>query len=126
MNTEDMPVPTELILKKNRKQLDVSFADGVGASLSAEYLRVYSPSAEVTGHSAGEGILVTGKEEVAIERLEPVGRYAVRVIFNDGHDSGLYTWRLLHELSRGQTEKWQRYLERLREAGYSRVGEPGQ
>jgi len=126
MNTEDVPVPTELILKKDRKSLDVSFTDGINSSLSAEYLRVYSPSAEVTGHSPGEGILVTGKEDVGIERLEPVGRYAVKIVFDDGHDSGLYTWRLLHELSHSQTEKWQRYLVRLQEAGYSRTGEPRQ
>ena len=124
MNTEDVPVPTELILKKNRKYLDVSFTDGVSSSLSAEYLRVHSPSAEVTGHSPGEGVLVTGKENVGIERIEPVGRYAVRIVFDDGHDSGLYTWRLLHELSRSQPEKWQRYLERLQKAGHSRTDEP--
>ena len=104
----------------------MSFTDGVSSSLSAEYLRVYSPSAEVTGHSVGEGVLVTGKENVCIERLEPIGRYAVRIVFDDGHDSGLYTWRLLHELSRSQSEKWQRYLARLQEAGHSRTDEPGQ
>lgn len=112
---EDVPVPTELTLRKSRRALGVTFADGLSAELSAEYLRVHSPSAEVTGHSPGEGKLVTGKEEVAIERIEPVGRYAVRIVFDDGHDSGIYTWRVLNELSRDQTEKWQRYLSRVRD-----------
>ena len=121
MKREDVPVPTELTLRKSGQCLDVEFADGLVASLSAEFLRVHSPSAEVTGHSAGEGILVTGKERVAIKRIEPVGRYAVRIVFDDGHDTGLYTWRVLHELSSGHEAKWQRYLERLAAAGYSRT-----
>jgi DUF971 family protein len=121
MNNVDAPVPTELTLKKGGLSLDVTFADRLFASLSAEYLRVHSPSAEVTGHSAGEGVLVTGKESVRIERIEPVGRYAVRIVFDDGHDSGLYTWRVLHELSESHKSNWDRYLERLAEAGYSRA-----
>ena len=121
MKIEVAPVPTELTLRKSSRCLEVKFADGLTASLSAQFLRVHSPSAEVTGHSAGEGILVTGKELVAIERIEPVGRYAVRIVFDDGHDSGLYSWRLLHDMSLNHEAKWQRYLERLDAAGHSRA-----
>lgn len=126
MKNADTPVPTELTLKKSERCLGVTFADGLSAQLSAEFLRVHSPSAEVTGHSAGEGILVTGKEAVGIERIEPVGRYAVRIVFDDGHDSGLYSWRVLHDMSRNHGAKWQRYLERLAAAGYSRESEQQQ
>jgi DUF971 family protein len=121
MKSEDVPVPTELTLRKSSQCLDLKFSDGLSASLSAEYLRVHSPSAEVTGHSAGEGVLVTGKEFVGIELIEPVGRYAVKIVFDDGHDSGLYSWRVLHDLSRNYEAKWQRYLERLEAAGHSRT-----
>lgn len=115
MTNEDPPVPTELILRKGARSLGVTFTDGLSGDLAAEYLRVYSPSAEVTGHGVGEGILVTGKEQVGIERIEPVGRYAVKIVFDDGHDSGLYTWKLLHELIRDHDKKWRRYQERLAE-----------
>ena len=121
MKSADIPVPTSLTLKKRSRQLAVEFADGISAALSAELLRVYSPSAEVTGHSPSEARLVTGKELVGIIRIEPVGRYAVRIVFDDGHDSGLYTWKLLYELSTEHDERWQRYLERLREAGHERA-----
>ena len=89
------------------------FEDGVERVLSAEYLRVHSPSAEVTGHSAGEGMLVVGKQDVAIERIEPVGRYAVRLVFDDGHSTGLYTWPVLHDLCANHEKKWQRYQARV-------------
>ena len=114
------PVPTELKLKKASRCLEVIFADGVAFTLPAEYLRVHSPSAEITGHSAGEGILVAGKEQVAIERIEPVGRYAVKLVFDDGHDTGLFTWKILYELGASYDTKWQRYLERLALAGKPR------
>jgi DUF971 family protein len=120
MNSADVPVPSELKLKKGGQSLDVTFPDGPFASLPAEYLRVHSPSAEVTGHSAGEGVLVTGKQSVSIARIEPVGRYAVRIVFDDGHDSGLFTWHVLHDLSVNLQSNWDRYLERLAEAGQSR------
>jgi DUF971 family protein len=112
-----VPPPTELKLKAGRRELEISFPDGVGASLSAEYLRVHSPSAEVTQHGVGEGVLVVGKEHVAIARIEPVGRYAVRLVFDDGHNTGLYTWPVLHELCRDRDRKWARYLERVAAAG---------
>ena len=122
----DLPIqpPTELKLRKKSRELEVRFADGMQGRLSAEYLRVYSPSAEVKGHVAGEGILVTGKESVNIARIEPVGLYAVRLAFDDGHDTGLYTWAYLYELCSEQERKWQRYLERLEQAGKVRRPEP--
>lgn len=117
---EAKPVPSEITLRKGARRLAVTFSDGFSGEVTAEYLRVHSPSAEVTGHGAGEGVLVTGKERVAIERIEPVGRYAVRLVFDDGHDTGLYTWPLLYELFREHDAKWQRYLDRLAERGQRR------
>ena len=116
-----MPEPTEIKLKKKSRRLIVRFDDGFEADLDAEYLRVYSPSAEVKGHTAGEGVLVTGKEQVGIDRLEPVGRYAVRIVFDDGHATGLYTWPILYELGRNYERNWARYLERLEKAGKRRT-----
>jgi DUF971 family protein len=118
------PPPTELTLHRRSRELTVRFADGMGRRLSAEFLRVHSPSAEVKGHAAGEGILVTGKESVGIAALEPVGLYAVRIVFDDGHNTGLYTWAALYELCAEHDRKWARYLERLREAGKERHPEP--
>jgi DUF971 family protein len=119
-----IPPPTDLKYHKRSRELEVRFADGMNARLSAEYLRVHSPSAEVKGHSAGEGILVTGKETVGIQAIEPVGLYAVRLVFDDGHNTGLYTWNVLYELCAEHDRKWQRYLQRLAEAGKSRHPEP--
>jgi DUF971 family protein len=96
----------------------------MSARLTAEFLRVHSPSAEVKGHAAGEGILVTGKEAVNISSIEPVGLYAVRMVFDDGHNTGLYTWALLYELCAEHDRKWARYLERLAQAGKARHPEP--
>jgi len=109
--------PTDIKYHRRSRQLEVRFADGMSGRLSAEFLRVHSPSAEVKGHAAGEGILVTGKENVGIARIEPVGRYAVRLVFDDGHDTGLFTWPVLYELCSEHDRKWQRYLERLAAAG---------
>ena len=116
-----IPPPTDIKYHKRSRELEVRFADGMSGRLSAEYLRVQSPSAEVKGHSAGEGILVTGKEQVGITRIDPVGRYAVKLVFDDGHDTGLYTWALLYELVSDHDRKWARYLERLAQAGKSRA-----
>jgi DUF971 family protein len=116
--------PTDLKLHRRSRELEVIFADGLSARLSAELLRVYSPSAEVKGHAAGEGMLVTGKEGVNIAGIEPVGRYAVRIVFDDGHNTGLYTWTLLYELCAEHERKWARYLERLATAGKQRHPEP--
>lgn len=120
MADSDGPQPVEIKLRKSERRLLVTFSDGFQASLPAEYLRVHSPSAEVQGHSASERVLVTGKEQVNIERVEPVGRYAVRLVFDDGHNTGLFTWPILYELGRDQERNWQRYLERLEKAGASR------
>src|SRR5688500_17152720 len=116
--------PTEIKYHKRSRELDVRFENGMAARLSAEFLRVHSPSAEVKGHAAGEGMLVTGKEGVNIASIEPVGRYAVRIVFDDGHNTGLYTWPLLYELCTERDRKWARYLERLAQAGKARHPEP--
>ena len=124
MHDLPIPPPTDLKYHKRSRDLEVRFADGMNARLSAEYLRVHSPSAEVKGHAAGEGILVTGKESVGIKAIEPVGLYAVRIVFDDGHNTGLYTWNVLYELCAERDRKWARYLERLAAAGKARHPEP--
>jgi DUF971 family protein len=121
MTDLSIPPPTEIKYHKRSRELEVRFADGMNGRLSAEYLRVHSPSAEVKGHAAGEGILVTGKELVGIARIDPVGRYAVKLVFDDGHDTGLYTWALLYELLSDHDRKWARYLERVAQAGKARA-----
>jgi len=121
MTELSIPPPTEIKYHKRSRDLEVRFADGMVGRLSAEYLRVHSPSAEVKGHSAGEGILVTGKEQVGIARIDPVGRYAVKLVFDDGHDTELYTWAVLYELLSDHDRKWARYLERLAQVGKTRA-----
>ena len=112
--------PTEIRLRRNSRLLAVSFEDGSEFELPFEYLRVHSPSAEVRGHGPGQETLQTGKENVAITAVEPVGHYAVRLVFDDGHDSGLYSWAYLYELGRDMAANWARYLDRLAAAGYAR------
>ena len=119
-----IPPPTDIKYHKRSRELEVRFDDGLNARLSAEYLRVHSPSAEVKGHMAGEGMLVTGKESVAIAKIEPVGQYAVRLVFDDGHNTGLYTWPVLYELCAERERKWARYLERLAQASNARSPGP--
>ncbi|MDR3417805.1 MAG: DUF971 domain-containing protein [Nevskia sp.] len=114
------PAPTRLRLHRNSRLLEVAYADGSCYQLPCEYLRVYSPSAEVRGHGGGEPTLVGGKRNVNIAAIEPVGRYAVRLRFDDGHDTGLYSWDILRELGANQEAWWARYLERLTEHGMSR------
>jgi DUF971 family protein len=106
------PVPTEIRLRRAARVLEVSFADGERFELPFEYLRVHSPSAEVKGHGPGQEVLVLGKENVAIKAVEPVGQYAVKLVFDDGHDTGLYTWKYLRQLGREREANWTRYLER--------------
>jgi len=122
-----LPALLELRLRVRSRKLEVVFDGGLHFALPAEYLRVYSPSAEVRGHGTGPGVLVTGKESVNIRAVEPVGQYAVRLVFDDGHDTGLYTWKYLHELGTRQESYWAEYLQKLAAAGYTRraVGEAG-
>lgn len=117
------PVPTELKLHRASRVLDIVFGDGPQYALPCEYLRVFSPSAEVRGHGASEPILVPGKRDVNIEKIEPVGHYAVRLHFSDGHNTGLYTWAELRELGEHHGDYWAEYLRRMAAAGLSR--DPG-
>ena len=103
------PLATEIRLRRASRVLEVSFSDGSRFELPFEYLRVHSPSAEVKGHGAGQEVLVLGKENVGIAAIEPVGQYAVKLVFDDGHDTGLYTWQYLHELGREHAANWARY-----------------
>jgi len=112
--------PTLIRLHRKTRVLEVAWADGARFELPCEYLRVFSPSAELRGHGLPEPMLVGGKREVNIARIEPVGQYAVRLVFDDGHDSGLYSWDVLSELGNEQTANWQRYLDRLAEAKMNR------
>lgn len=115
-----MSSPTEIKLRRAENLLELRFDDGEVIRLAAEYLRVESPSAEVQGHGPGQGVLVAGKRHVGITGIEPTGNYAIRLIFSDGHDTGIYSWALLRELAREQPIRWRRYLERLQEAGLAR------
>ncbi len=124
MTLADPGPPAELKLKRRSRVLEVHFRDGESFMLPFEYLRVYSPSAEVRGHGPGEGKLELAKESVQITGVEPVGNYAVRLIFDDGHDSGLYSWSYLYELGAGYDAKWARYLERCERLGYERKAPP--
>ncbi len=111
-----MPTPTDIKLRTTSRLLEVTFDDGSRFELPFEYLRVFSPSAEVKGHGGGEGILQLGKQNVGISRLEPIGNYALRLHFDDGHNTGLYSWTLLHELGRERDANWARYQQRCTEA----------
>ena len=103
------------------RELEISFVDGTKALLSAEFLRVHSPSAEVRGHSDAERVLQTGKKHVRIEKLEPVGNYAIRIVFSDGHDTGIYSWEYLHDLFARKRSLWSEYLADLQRANASRL-----
>lgn len=118
--SDPIPHPTEIRLHKSTGILAVTFDSQEEFDLASEYLRVFSPSAEVSGHGPGQEILQIGKENVKITGIEPVGSYAVRLIFDDGHDTGLYSWSVLYDLGKNQKDKWERYLQRLKDAGYQR------
>ena len=118
--TDSTPRPTEIKLHRQSRFLDLAFDDGSHFALPCEYLRVYSPSAETRGHTPAQAKLETGKETVNIVAMEPVGSYAVKLVFDDGHDSGLYDWKYLYNLGRYQDPLWQAYLEKLAEIGYQR------
>ena len=119
--TKDTPIPTEIKLHKASKVLEIAFDDGSRFEMPFEYLRVYSPSAEVRGHGPGQEVLQVGKKFVDIERIEPVGQYAVVLEYSDKHNSGIYSWDYLYELGRNQEANWANYLARLEAAGASRI-----
>jgi DUF971 family protein len=120
MPSAETPAPTEIRLHQKSRILEVAFADGRSFRLPFEFLRVYSPSAEVRGHGPGQEVLQTGKRDVDIHALEAVGSYAVQPTFSDGHSTGIYTWDYLYELGENQDRLWAQYLERLEAAGASR------
>jgi DUF971 family protein len=115
-----MPNLDTIKLKKKSRILELVFDDGLAADLSCELLRVYSPSAEVVGHGTGQSILQTGKEFINITAIEPVGNYAIKLIFDDGHDTGIYTWNYLYQLAKHKESKWHDYIDALAQAGYTR------
>ena len=113
MTIQNENLATEIKLRTRSRVLEVSFDDGARYLLPFEYLRVHSPSAEVKGHGPGQEVLVLGKQNVEIKAVEPVGQYAVKLVFDDGHDSGLYTWKYLRELGDTYTQKWDVYQQRV-------------
>jgi DUF971 family protein len=114
------PIPTEIKFHQKSRILEISFNDGKTFRLSCEFLRVYSPSAEVRGHGPGQEVLQTGKQDVLITHIEPVGNYAIQLHFSDGHNTGLYSWDLLYNYGLNQDAMWQHYLQRLNDAGINR------
>ncbi len=117
---KETPLPTEIKLHQVSRLLEISFDDGKTFRLPCEFLRVYSPSAEVRGHGPGQETLQAGKKDVEIKAVEPVGNYAVQLTFSDGHNTGLYSWDILYDYGVRQEELWTQYLKRLAEAGQSR------
>ena len=117
---DSMPTPAEIRVRRTSRVLEIVFADDARFRLPFEYLRVFSPSAEVRGHSVGEPLLVTGKSQVMVEQIEPVGNYAVQLYFDDGHSTGIYSWSTLYDMGLRYEKNWARYLERLGEVGESR------
>ncbi len=115
-----MPTPTEIKLHQQSRVLEIAFADGKTFRLPCEFLRVYSPSAEVRGHGPGQEVLQAGKKDVTITAIEPVGQYAIQLRFSDGHDTGIYSWDLLYDYGVRQDELWKRYVARLAAEGASR------
>jgi DUF971 family protein len=120
MQSASSPWPVEIRVKRAERRLEIDFDDGAAFSLSAELLRVESPSAEVQGHTPSQKVTVGGKSGVGIRELDPVGNYAVRILFDDGHSTGIYTWSYLHKLGREQDQLWNSYLEALAAKGLSR------
>ena len=117
---KEVPQPTEIKLHQKSRLLEVAFADGKAFRLPCEFLRVFSPSAEVRGHGPGQEVLQVGKRHVEITKVEPVGHYAVQLTFSDGHDTGIYSWDLLYDYGLNQDDMWQHYLKRMEDAGASR------
>lgn len=122
----DIPTPSTIRLHRKSRVLEVGWDDGTSFNLPCEYLRVFSPSAEVQGHGPGQAVLMIGKEKVNISAIEPVGHYAVKLIFDDKHDSGLFSWSYLHWLGENYEENWATYLGKLDEVGYKRKEVPAE
>jgi DUF971 family protein len=120
-----IPQPTEIALHQASQLVEITFSDGAVFRLPCEFLRVYSPSAEVRGHGSGQEVLQTGKRQIQITAIEPVGSYAVRLVFSDGHDTGLYSWDYLYHLGKNQDRLWREYLDRLAQAGARREPDGG-
>lgn len=120
MKNKETPQPDSINLHQKSKILAIGFSDGQKFELSCELLRVYSLSAEVQGHGPGQSVLQIGKENVSIDKIEPVGHYAIKLIFDDGHDSGLYSWAYLYQLGENKNARWQDYLQALSDAGVQR------
>ncbi|HSN41077.1 MAG TPA: DUF971 domain-containing protein [Burkholderiales bacterium] len=118
--SKSVPQPTEIKLHQKSRMLEIAFTDGKVFQLSCEFLRVYSPSAEVRGHGPGQEVLQAGKKSVDITKIEPVGSYAIQLTFSDGHDTGIYSWDLLYDYGMRQQEMWHHYLKRMEDAGASR------
>ena len=119
LNSET-PIPTEIKLHQNSRILELTYENGDRFELTYEFLRVFTPSAEARGHGEGQEVLQTGKRNIEILRIEPVGNYAIKPVFSDGHDSGLYSWDMLHSFCVNREELWQAYLEKLQAAGANR------
>ena len=120
MAESSTPHPTSITLHQQSRVLEIAFSDGRAFRLPYELLRVYSPSAEVRGHGPGQEVLQTGKRDVGVQEVEAVGHYAIRPVFTDGHESGIYAWDYLYDLGVNQDRMWQRYLDRLAAANASR------
>ena len=119
-NTPNYPRPSNIKLHQKSRLLEIAFDDNTECMLSCEFLRVYSPSAEVRGHGVGQEVLQVGKEDVNITAIEPVGQYAVRLVFSDGHNTGLYSWDYLYDLARNYEALWLEYIGKLDAAGIKR------
>jgi len=118
--------PTEINLHQQSRTLELAYEDGTRHQLPCEYLRVYSPSAEVRGHGPGQEVLQFDKEDVNITAINPMGNYAIQLVFDDGHDSGIFDWNLLYEMGVDYEKNWADYLRRLDEVGYKRKTSPDQ
>ncbi|TGO03648.1 1-(5-phosphoribosyl)-5-[(5-phosphoribosylamino)methylideneamino] imidazole-4-carboxamide isomerase [Candidatus Thiomargarita nelsonii] len=119
--TKNTPIPKEINLHQKSRVLELTFDTGEQFELSCEYLRVYSPSAEVRGHGPGEETLQIGKADVNIDKIEPVGTYAIQLSFDDGHDTGIYSWDWLYHISKNHEKLWQTYLDKMEKAGEKRA-----
>ena len=115
----DAPKPVEINLHQKSRVLEISYSDGERFELSYEFLRVFSPSAEVQGHGPGQGVLQVGKQDVKISHIEPVGHYAIQPSFDDGHDTGIYSWETLYDMGKNKDRYWKEYLEKLEKAGHT-------